>query len=523
MTAILSAGIVLLFFLIPYLTGNAYGFVFRKKTMGIVSTYLSGVAIVYALLTAIQLLVVKFKFDFSKTINVYNVLFIVCVVLGGVGFLLRLCKDKAVKWDVLLSRKSIWVFGLIVCQGILYIVLKNPYFENNALLETTGTVMETGTIYEYNAFTGKEALAGFPLSNKLIFLPVFYAYISTLFGVEPAVLFNFVFPVVTFLNFYLVMLLWVQKLGEEHKVKWEMLLLLLLWIVQVGDGWSHSTAFRIFHSGYTGEAIFFGVLLAYSLYALKNKCYLIALTSIFTFPGLVKYDTVFEFLRNMNEYRKDGAMYGGMLLVYILAAIFYIVQNKKFSAHLLNLNLTICFSAAKIWERFVALKQGKGEKLINKAVILILLLMCGNVMVISNTTEWRSNIYGASKAEYELLEKLDAENEDDAIKVVACDELARWIKRLDLDMEPVIGYDLGGKGVWWYSYEEYDENHTRLWQNVNYATAYMEQELLLLADEIEMDYVLVKRITDRVPISGSEEVKCVYETPSYLVYSVDKK
>ena len=36
-------------------------------------------------------------------------------------------------------------------QGILYIGLKNPYFENNALLETTRVTLETGTIYKYNA------------------------------------------------------------------------------------------------------------------------------------------------------------------------------------------------------------------------------------------------------------------------------------------------------------------------------------------------------------------------------------
>ncbi len=523
MTALVSGGVVLLFILIPYLTGNAYGFVFRKKTMGIVSTYLSGVAIVYALLTVIQLIVVKFKFNFNETVNVYHILFIACGVLGSIGLVLRICKDKAVKWDVLLSKKSIWILGLIVCQGILYIVLKNPYFENNALLETTGITMETGTVYEYNAFTGKEVLVGFPLSNKLIFLPVFYAYISTVFGVNQAVLFNFVIPVVTFLSFYLVMLLWVQRLGEEHRVKWEMLLLMLLWIVQVGDGWSHSTAFRILHSGYTGEAIFFGVIMAYALYAIKNKCYLIALTCVCTFPGLIKYDAVFDFIKSINEYRKEGAMYGGMLLVYILAIVFYVIKYKRISAHLLNLILTTSLTAAKLWENLVVAKQSRIEKVINGTVVLGLLLMCGNMMLVSNTTEWRSNVYGATQDEYELLEKLDAENEDGVIKVVACDELARWIKRLDLDIEPVIGYDLGGKGVWWYSYEEYDESHTRLWQNVNYATADMEQELMLLKDEIEMDYIVVKRITELVPIYGNDELECVYETPSYLVYSVDKK
>lgn len=523
MTVLVVGGLVLLFFLIPYLAGNAYGFVFRKKTLGIVSTYLSGVAIVYAFLAALQLVVVKFKFDFSETVKIYNVLFLIFIIFGCIGLIMRGYLDKAVKWDVLMSKRTVWILGIILLQGLLYIVLKNPYFENNALLETTKVTMETGTVYEYNAFTGNVALKGFPLSNKLIFLPMFYAYISELFGVNVAVLFNFVLPVVTFISFYLVMILWVQKLGEAHKIKWEMLLLMLIWIVQIGDGWSHSTAFRILHTGYMGEALFFGVLLPYALYLIKNRCYLIAVACAVTFPGLIKYDAVFDFIKGFNEYRKEGAMYGGMLLVYILAVVFYMFKYKKASLHLLILNLTIAVTLSEIWNYAVGREREKVRKILNGTVLLVLTVMCGNMILISDVTQWRNNMYGASETEYEMLKKLDDENEDGAIKIAACDEVIKWVKRLDFDIEPVVGYDLGGKEVQWYSYEEYDENHTRLWQNVNYAAVDMEQELMSLKDEIDMDYVIVERITDLIPIVNNTEIKCVYATPSYLVYSVDKK
>ena len=35
MTALTISGLILLFMIVPYLTGNVYGFVFRKKEMGI--------------------------------------------------------------------------------------------------------------------------------------------------------------------------------------------------------------------------------------------------------------------------------------------------------------------------------------------------------------------------------------------------------------------------------------------------------------------------------------------------------
>ena len=65
MTVLGVVGIIALFFLLPYLTGNIYDFVCRKKTKGIVTTYLSGMVLLYAMLMAIQLVIVKFKFNLS--------------------------------------------------------------------------------------------------------------------------------------------------------------------------------------------------------------------------------------------------------------------------------------------------------------------------------------------------------------------------------------------------------------------------------------------------------------------------
>lgn len=522
MTVLLIIGLILLFFSVPYLAGNMYVVFLRKKDMGIVATYLSGMVIVYALLTVLQIVIIKFKFDFYKVTGMYNLMFIGLVFMGLIGLFIRLFKDKAMRWDIHLSKKTLWVLVPVILQGILYIVLKNPYFENNALLETARVTLETGTIYEYNAFTVTKSVAGFPLSNKLMFLPMLYAYLSGITGVDLALLFNFVMPTVTFVSFYLVMLLWMQKLAEEGQKKWEVLLLLLVWIIQIGDGYSNSTAFRVLHSGYTGEAIFFGVLAIYALYAIKNRSYLIAAGCVVTFPGLIKYDALFDFVKGFDEYWKEAALCGGMALVYVLSVIYYIVRKRKMAVELLNPNLMIVFSVEEVWEKVVSGENKKTRKILNGGIVLLVLLMCGNIFFVSNTTSWRSNLYGVDKTEYELLRTLD-ENHEKMIKVAACDEVGRWIKRMGLKMEPVVGYDLGGKGVWWYSYEKYDEKHKHLWNHINYAMVDMEQELMLLKDEIDMDYVVVKRITEHIPIRNNEEIKCVYDTPSYLVYSVDKK
>ena len=522
MTALTIIGLILLFMIVPYLTGNVYGFLFGKKEMGIVSTYLAGMAIIYALLTMLQLVIIKLKFNFAQVTKVYNIVLIVCMALGVISLVMRLVKQKALRWDIELSRRSIWIFGMILLQGILYIGLKTPYFEDNALLETARVTLDTGSVYEHNAFTGMKAQAGFPLSNKLMFLPMLYAYVSAFSGVDLAIMFNFVMPIVTFVSFYLVMFLWVQKLSNENGKRWEMWMFLLVWIVQVSDGFNHSTAFRVLHSGYTGEAIFFGVLFAYALYAIKNKSYLIASVSVVAFPGLIKYDLLIEFAKRFGEYWKMAALGGGMLLIYVLSVAYRAIKYRKIEIWMLNVNLTILTSVIGVWEKFVEIENTRMKKIGREGMVLLVLLMCGNIMIISNATSWRVNPYGVGEAEYEVLLMLEAED-GDGKRVAACDEVVKWIKRLGIKVDPVIGHDVGEQKVAWYSYEEYDEVHTKLWESTNYAVFSMEQDLEVLVKKIDMDYIVVRRVTDYIPIQDNDVIECVYDTPDYLVYFVDKK
>lgn len=523
MTALTSIGLIALFFVIPYLVGNAYAAIFRKKTMGIARMYLSGMAIVYVGLFALQLLSVKLKFNFYEATQVYHIYFIALCVVGIVMFGIHSIKNKHMKCDIEWSKKAWWLYALIVLQGILCIVCKNPYFENNGLLETTQITMQTGTIYEYNAFSGEVADAGFPLSNKLMFLPVFYAYISTVFKINPIILFNFIVPAVTFISFYLVMILWVQKLEKEYGMKWQLLLTVLLWLVQIGDGWSNSTAFRVLHTGYMGEAVFFGVLFAYGLYEIKNKCYLTSLICLATFPGLIKYDTPFDFVKGFGGYWKEAAYYSKMTVLYIVSVIHYIAKNKKPSTHLLSLNLTICNEVAEIYAKLIKKETVKWHKVASGLVVAVLLLLCGNVSVISGATQWRSNVYGATKNEYEILVELSELAQDEPIRVLAYDEVNKWIRRLNFEIEPVVGYDMAGAGTWWYSYDEYDELHTEMWESIHKVTNDLEIELMAYKEEILMDYVVIERITEIPPIRENENLQCVLQTPSYFVYSVDKK
>lgn len=523
MTIVVSLGLTALFIIVPFLVGNIYSVMLRKKTIGISGLYFSGMAIVYAGLFALQMAIIKFKFDFQMVMKVYHIYFAILITLGMLAFLWKLFKEKNIKWDIIWSKNAMYIYGLIALQGILYIALKNPYFENNALLETTQITMKTETIYEYNAYSLLPAVAGFPLANKLMCLPVLYSYLCVVFGVKPAILFNFILPAVTLLGFYFIMTMWVQRLAKEHSMKWQRLLLTLLIVVWVGDSWNCATSFRILHEGYSGEAIFFGILSAYALYELKNKRYLIGAVCVATFPGLVKYSTVIDLLKGFSGYWQEAATYGGMLLLYVIAVMISIFCNKKVSLHLLNLNLTISLIGYGIWMKVIESETVKRRKAANAVVLICFFILCGNISIISGATKWRSNVYGVPKEEYEILETLAKENNGETIKVMAYDDVSRWICRLDLPIVPVVGYDKDGQNTGWYSYETYDENLCKLWECIQNPSDDMESVLMSLKEEIAMDYVVIKRITEKNPIQDNPSLKCVAETPSYLAYSVDKK
>lgn len=523
MTVLISIGVIALFFIIPFFVGNIYALVFRKKEQGIATSYFSGLAIVYAGLLALQMIFVKFGFNFVKASKAYHIYFLTLGVLGFVCLIIRVMRKQVPKADIVWTKKAWWIYAIIVLQGVLYIGLKNPYFENNSLWELAKITMQSGTIYEYNAFSNLQTVAGFPLSNKLMFLPVLYAYVSSVFGINVAWIVNYIMPIVTFVSFYLIMILWIQKLAGEEKMKWTRLLVFMICIVQLGDAWSHSTAFRVLHTGYTGEAIFFGVLFAYCLYEIKNGCYLIGAVSLLSFPGLVKYDALIVFIKEFGTYWKEMAYYSGFTVLFILAVVLFVNRSKKISSHLLNLNLTICLEFVRMWDKTVGVEEKRWRKLVNGAVLTTVLLLCGNITIVSEATEWRSNVYGATETEYELLEELSAQVAGgEKISVLAHDNINKWVGRLDFPIETIVGYDYAHNATDWYSYEEYDDEHVQAWEIVH-----MPDRLLAEIDEVtdrfEPDYIVLERITQVLPIRDNPNYDCVIEGRDYLVYSVDKK
>ncbi len=517
-------GMIVTIVMVCFLAGMTYNVFVVKKKRGIASTCLSGLVFLLFYLFIIQILCIKLDWSFQTLTRRYTAFFIAFILFGFAAIIVGFARKNKIRLDIIWSKKAFLLYGLILLQGILYIGLKNPYFENNGLLETSRIILDTNTIYDYSAFSQKEAVAGFPLSNKLMIIPQLYAYLANLFAIDVYAIYNYVAPILTFVGYYTAMFLCVQKIGKSHNIKWQRLMLSVILLTQLGDYWMHTTSFRVLHSGYMGEAVLFGVIVPYLIYEIKNKCYFIVAFSVFSVPILIKYDAVFDFIKGFLGYFGQATYHGGMLILYVIAVVYLIVKFRKIKIYLLNVNLTIATMICMLWEYVLGLKQSKMFKMASGVLIVALLVLAGNVTILSDATQWRSNKYGVDKEEYEVLIEISkTATEDETLNVMAYSALNKWIARMDLPIVPIVGHDMDTTEVSWYSYEQYDENYTRLWENVNYVTNDLEAELLSILEEIPMDYVVLKNETDILPIRDNERIKYYFQTPSYTVYLVDKK
>lgn len=524
MTILKVIGIIILFFILPFLTGNLYSLIFRKKKIGAIEDYFRGMICIYAGLFALQLFIIKLQFDFEKVTKLYHLYFALMGIGGLIAFIIRFFGEKREKVCSFKKKSSLILFGLILIQGILYIVVKNPYFENNALWETTRTILESGTLYECDAFTGEWTALGFPLSNKLMFLPVLYAYLSKIFGIKIHLIFNFVLPFVTFLSYYMVMHLWSKHLVKDYQIPYGRSMLCIIFLTQIGDFWTETTAFRVLHSGYMGEAIFFGGIFLYALYEIKNKCYSIVAISLLTIPGLMKYDLFFDFLKEIPKYFRQYVYGGGMLAVYIVAGIYLIGRQKKIKSELLNLNLTIAILLCAVWEKAFQSTWHRWKKWCSVVVVAAVLLLSGNLTFISLETEFRSNVFGMEKEEYELLCTLE-ENADDKTQlwVQGHTQFSKWIRRAGNRTKTKMARNIEAESSLRYSFEPFDEREEILWYALNHPTDFMEENLMEAAKGVPMDYLVIEKITDILPIQENEKFQYVFATSSYLVYQVDKR
>lgn len=265
---------VLIIYIMPYLAGYVGKRITGQKEMSQIETYLTG----FFLLFLAQGFVFSagvflgWSFDTTCTVMQYVQLGIQVIFLILAGINLLPSKRKQVKIEKLRKEERI----LLCCMLIVFILVVLKIFaskegmRSDALLETVRTTLSTGTMFQYHPLTGQKLELGLITSKKIVTLPLYYAYLTKLTGMDPAVLLYDVLGVQTLVTVYFVSALLISRVCSQVKRKVFLFELFLGLLLLSGDYYKETLSYHLIYNGYLGMTISLGVILPYLLYLIYS-------------------------------------------------------------------------------------------------------------------------------------------------------------------------------------------------------------------------------------------------------------
>ena len=153
--------------------------------------------------------------------------------------------------------------GLTAIQLFQILFQVHVYQDRDLTLETVMSFLQTGKIYEVNPLTGAAYELGVPSRWKILCLPTLYAAMGMLPGTTPEqVTYHFI-PAITLVASYLAYLSLGRALFPEKKGRRWLFLLLVAFLMSVGDYLFGMEGFGLMHGGFQGTTIRGAVLMPY--------------------------------------------------------------------------------------------------------------------------------------------------------------------------------------------------------------------------------------------------------------------
>jgi len=270
-------GVVVLFIL-PFVAGNICKGLLRWKETNQIETYLIGFFFLFFLQGVIFVPCVFLHLPFMM--GCYAVLAVAAIlfILGLFAILLQ--KRNAKKTEQAEEKKKLpWRKGdkvIFVIMIIVFGLLTARMFfgmdilRDDIVLETVNTTLKTETMFEYHPLTGMMMDGGMITSKKIVTLPLFYAALSWVLGLETKILLYLIVNIMVLICSYYASGLLFSKMTMVTRTKmyvyWTIYGLLLL----AGDYHDTTLAYRLLYQGYEGITICFGVLMPYLLYVILS-------------------------------------------------------------------------------------------------------------------------------------------------------------------------------------------------------------------------------------------------------------
>ena len=176
------------------------------------------------------------------------------------------------KGDKLLYFAMMGVFSLVVLRVILGVDI----LRDDIVLETVNTTIKNGSMFTHHPLTGMLMDGGMIASKKIVTLPLFYAALINLMGIEADIfLYSIVSVWVVGCSYYASMLLF-TKLTTATRSKIYSYFTVFGLLLLAGDYHKSTLSYRLLYQGYDGMTICFAVLMPYLLYVIfswyKQEC-----------------------------------------------------------------------------------------------------------------------------------------------------------------------------------------------------------------------------------------------------------
>jgi len=269
---------VILLFILPFAAGSICKGILRWKETNQIETYLIGFFFLFFLQGVIFVPCVFLKLPFSLAANL---ILGIMAALFGVGTAIVLMNQKRIeqtvnteekkrlpwrKGDKFLFAIMLIVFGLLVVR----IVLGLDILRDDITLETVNTTLKTSTMYEYHPLTGMKMDGGMIASKKIVTLPLFYAALSHVLGLDAKIVLYLIVNILVLICAYYASALLFTKVANAARTKLYVYWTIYGMLILAGDYQDTTLAYRLLYQGYEGITICFGVLIPYLLYIILS-------------------------------------------------------------------------------------------------------------------------------------------------------------------------------------------------------------------------------------------------------------
>lgn len=430
--------------LLPLYLGMLYNKLFDKRENSGFITYLAGVFLLFGVFELVCVIGIKLDFTLEKLTVIYAGVISVMLLLSLFVCAKEMSKLLASLHPMITIKKDSFVFAILavlLCTGIL---VYNSYGYYDTVLETTRTTLASDSLYMVNPLTGAVMENGMYPINQLYTLPLFYAVLSNISGVDAGMVVDTFVPV----WILLVHLLIVDKIGKKAGLN-KHFICYYAGLILFSENLVGSEGFSLLHQGYHGNTIILAVLipgavmLLYHVWkersSLLSKLYVIGVTGLSgvmllylpAFKDLMHFSPVYIMIATAYTVvvkkemtRKQWMWYGAFVVLSMVCN-----ASFAFAAYVLN---DVC-------ERF---KETKKRKLVCVLTCLFVILQ-GSVLAYSTGDALYRGKSGKD-AEMEVIEYLQTVKKESETMILAAPRpIMEEVRKLTGDI--VLAY---GRNYW---------------------------------------------------------------------------